>query len=420
MEGSETGRSGGTASLADLLQDDTFIEYFNSFLTLPIFSTKLCYNLFNEAFELVNQMRCSSRLSEAASTVYITDNDLSNEYLDLNDMFEWVAKNRFPLFLKSDLYSEYRLCKILTSSCQNFIDQFLLEAHKNGTATLSKKRTISVTEGSNPHLGSRLKSANKSRYSSRARSARISYNMRAKSTDSAAARAYEMTSMSGMRKFRCFLKGTTGEKTMLLWLDLQQIHNCTDEHERALIHKEIREKHVNAITSLTDIDESVTALEKTLQQRLTKYWYPRFLLHYLKTSPLSSNNTTTLPRINLNNQYKTGGDFLDHTPHPTKVHIPTVRRAPSRHGGSKPITRPQTQSTPTSRQNESLHKLRPSTTHVPIHPSRVTPHVAAGNTRIIWSRDSGRDSSTFFSQLAKFNEYPIISSTPGSRATSQV
>ena len=33
-----------------------------------------------------------------------------------NQSWEWVIKNRLPLFIRSDLYSEYKICKRLTSS----------------------------------------------------------------------------------------------------------------------------------------------------------------------------------------------------------------------------------------------------------------------------------------------------------------
>ena len=54
---------------------------------------------------------------------------------------QWVIEQRLPLFLTSDLYSEYKLCKLLTSSARPFIHKLL----KNSQLR-QRKASMSVSQ----------------------------------------------------------------------------------------------------------------------------------------------------------------------------------------------------------------------------------------------------------------------------------
>ena len=66
--------------------------------------------------------------------------------MDKQQSWEWVTQHRLPLFLRSDLYSEYKLCKLLTEhtlehSTTSSVNANTLRPQKSQSATrlLSKK-----------------------------------------------------------------------------------------------------------------------------------------------------------------------------------------------------------------------------------------------------------------------------------------
>ncbi|XP_052275180.1 uncharacterized protein LOC127874696 isoform X4 [Dreissena polymorpha] len=93
-------------NLEDLLAyDDLFLDYFNAFLTLPVFPQALHYNRLTGAFEELPGT--GSRPGSTESLPYgVTDDER-------DAMLQWARKERLPLFLSTQLFREFKLCKLL-------------------------------------------------------------------------------------------------------------------------------------------------------------------------------------------------------------------------------------------------------------------------------------------------------------------
>ncbi|XP_060552397.1 LOW QUALITY PROTEIN: uncharacterized protein LOC132713733, partial [Ruditapes philippinarum] len=98
-------------NLEDLLAyDDLFLDYFNAFLALPVFPQVLRYNRLTGAFEEVildDSSRPTSKYDGNSSLPYgVTDEER-------DAMLQWARKERLPLFLSTQLFREFKLCKLL-------------------------------------------------------------------------------------------------------------------------------------------------------------------------------------------------------------------------------------------------------------------------------------------------------------------
>eukprot|EP00794_Sanderia_malayensis_P011320 gene11320-12506_t len=83
-------------NLKALLKDSIFVDYFNTFLSLPIFAIKVFYCKDQKRFEVDPEPEYGFE--------YVQDNVL-----------HWVYAQRRSLFLKTDIYNEYRLCRFMTT-----------------------------------------------------------------------------------------------------------------------------------------------------------------------------------------------------------------------------------------------------------------------------------------------------------------
>ncbi|XP_072051983.1 uncharacterized protein [Amphiura filiformis] len=99
------------AEFARLLCDKTFVDYFNTFLSLPVFAQRLLYKFKEQTFELDPPLQ---------RTKY---------RLDRVKLMRWVRTQRAPLFFRTDLYLEYLLCKALQRT------QFQLHTAMNDPAS---------------------------------------------------------------------------------------------------------------------------------------------------------------------------------------------------------------------------------------------------------------------------------------------
>ena len=163
--------------------------------------------------------------------------------LSPNQCLQWIIQHRLPLFLKSDLYFEYKLCNILITSASSFLACYL-----------ARKGTPSHRD--TPSSARRLRSAFRRRASSRPISStkRRSVSVTVMSPETHAnvsgrglKRSYSanytsdrtepsnlvlaLISKSGMGSFRNFLRGTPGERNMLYWLDAEKVSNCHNDQE---------------------------------------------------------------------------------------------------------------------------------------------------------------------------------------------
>lgn len=100
-------------NLEDLLAyDDLFLDYFNAFLSLPVFPQRLTYNRLTGAFEetdvLERDLHSSSSRGNNSEGLPYGPTDEERERL-----LEWARTERLPLFLSTQLFREFKLCKLL-------------------------------------------------------------------------------------------------------------------------------------------------------------------------------------------------------------------------------------------------------------------------------------------------------------------
>ncbi|XP_012937168.1 uncharacterized protein LOC101859632 [Aplysia californica] len=98
-------------NLEDLLAyDDLFLDYFNHFLALPVFPQALLYNRLTGAFDEVEGLR-----PEALGTLPTISPSLQYGPTDAERerMLEWAREERLPLFLRTQLFRELKMAKLL-------------------------------------------------------------------------------------------------------------------------------------------------------------------------------------------------------------------------------------------------------------------------------------------------------------------
>lgn len=98
-------------NLEDLLAyDDLFLDYFNCFLALPVFPQALVYNRLTGAFDEVEGLRpeLMGNLPTISPSLNYGPTDFERER-----MLEWAREERLPLFLRTQLFRELKLVKLL-------------------------------------------------------------------------------------------------------------------------------------------------------------------------------------------------------------------------------------------------------------------------------------------------------------------
>ncbi|KAL5009301.1 hypothetical protein ScPMuIL_014882 [Solemya velum] len=95
-------------NLEDLLAyDDLFLDFFNAFLSLPVFPQALAYNRLTGAFEEVDTTSNGSKQAVPLGLPYgATDQERDS-------MLEWARQKRLPLFFSTQVFREFKLCKLL-------------------------------------------------------------------------------------------------------------------------------------------------------------------------------------------------------------------------------------------------------------------------------------------------------------------
>ncbi|XP_070578482.1 regulator of G-protein signaling 22-like isoform X18 [Ptychodera flava] len=104
-----------------LAYDDLFLDYFNAFLQLPAFPQPLYYNRLTGTFQEVESQDISASLCDVTPPAQFAPSEEERVRI-----IEWARKDRLPLFLRTKLFLEYKLCKLLvrplddrSSSCQS-------------------------------------------------------------------------------------------------------------------------------------------------------------------------------------------------------------------------------------------------------------------------------------------------------------
>ncbi|XP_060100310.1 regulator of G-protein signaling 22 [Heteronotia binoei] len=127
-----------------LATDDVLVDFFNEFLSLPAFSERIKFNPDYGIFEVVNddpqnlEVQLKKMLAEQKprNPIYSVTRPKSEapvfkdtsppppdlnfdpsyiaKCLDREQAIKWIKKERFPAFLESDCYFEYRLAKLIS------------------------------------------------------------------------------------------------------------------------------------------------------------------------------------------------------------------------------------------------------------------------------------------------------------------
>ncbi|XP_070180129.1 regulator of G-protein signaling 22-like isoform X2 [Littorina saxatilis] len=117
MEASDFGRPTTSLeisgeNLEDLLAyDDLFLDYFNAFLALPVFPQPLVYNRLTGAFEEVDEG--TPELTGAYPALNLASLHYGPTDIEREKMLWWARKERLPLFIKTQLFRELKLVKLL-------------------------------------------------------------------------------------------------------------------------------------------------------------------------------------------------------------------------------------------------------------------------------------------------------------------
>ncbi|CAB3981499.1 Hypothetical predicted protein [Paramuricea clavata] len=95
------------ATLEDrLLYDDVFVDYFNVFLQLKVFGTAIRYERLDGYY-----LDTPSDISNDSELHQLVDEQ--GKFLQQGAISLWIKEHRLPFFLRSRLFLEYKLCKLL-------------------------------------------------------------------------------------------------------------------------------------------------------------------------------------------------------------------------------------------------------------------------------------------------------------------
>ncbi|XP_021361721.1 uncharacterized protein LOC110455726 isoform X3 [Mizuhopecten yessoensis] len=127
-----------------LAYDDLFLDYFNAFLALNVFPIATTYNRLTGSFEEVNYTdndgnRASSGSSDRTLQYAPTDEER-------DQLLVWAREERLPLFLSTQLFREFKLCKLLLRALD---DRYSAGRHSNTLRGYSRQSESYVSSFSN-------------------------------------------------------------------------------------------------------------------------------------------------------------------------------------------------------------------------------------------------------------------------------
>jgi len=160
------------SSFESLLEEDsTFVEFFNSFLALPMFPIRLHYNPDTGCFEefkqkladdvmddIARRATSSKRFTNAKSAVETKGFKIGYyvKFLEKEEGIDWIKKNRLPLFLRSEICAEYKLARSLSNAQTRYLMNILIDSSNlNRTAfdeTAAPKYRTNRNRGGLPGL----------------------------------------------------------------------------------------------------------------------------------------------------------------------------------------------------------------------------------------------------------------------------
>ena len=199
--------------------------------------------------------------------------------LDPTQGLSWVLKDRLPLFFRSDLYSEYRLCRLMDQPPSLGEESLLrttqsLTASSTGDQNSASTECVCVDNGCSKEGGVRG-----------GEPADLEGNPQHK----------RIMSLREAHSLRRFLREKAGERNWLFWIDAERMKHLRKEEEGAKWMKQLRHKYLRSGSQhqlpsevLTELGvtkssrftaDRLAAIQSAMVEALRSYWYPAFLLH---------------------------------------------------------------------------------------------------------------------------------------------
>ena len=210
---------------------------------------------------------------------------------------QWVLKDRLPLFLRSDLYSEYRLCRLLDRP-----------STLGEESVVRKTQSLAASSTSGQSSGEAVCECVEDSCSKE-------HQLRGGEPADPEERPPHkpILSLKEAHCFRQFLKEKAGEKNWLFWLDAERMRHLSREEERTKWMKQLRNKYIRSgslcqLPSEVLVELGVTkssrfttdklaAVQHAMAEALRGYWYPSFLLHLACEQRRKKESIPQLPQM---------------------------------------------------------------------------------------------------------------------------
>ncbi|XP_033734034.1 uncharacterized protein LOC117323122 isoform X2 [Pecten maximus] len=127
-----------------LAYDDLFLDYFNAFLALNVFPIATTYNRLTGSFEEVNYSDNEDNRGSSGSSERTVQYAPTDEERD--QLLVWAREERLPLFLSTQLFREFKLCKLLLRALD---DRYSAGRHSNTLRGYSRQSESYVSSFSN-------------------------------------------------------------------------------------------------------------------------------------------------------------------------------------------------------------------------------------------------------------------------------
>ncbi|KAM6968280.1 regulator of G-protein signaling 22 [Aplochiton taeniatus] len=238
--------------------DGILVHFFNKFLSLPSFPDHLQYNQLTGVFEVVSDAAdCVSQRIRAAllqGKSKPSTNDLSqlarrpvveNWYtvccLDKEQGMHWIIDKRLPLFIKSDWYFEYRLCKLLSPKYHN---QTIKSSSEACLCSSQVEETDGKDKGRDYVCLSQMSYSSDSEFSSRLLDEEKDQGLGSSDPDVGFHGTCCHGIAQGLDEFKEFLQGTPGEKLLHLWIDVERLKSLKDSERKNRHLVQMRSRYV--------------------------------------------------------------------------------------------------------------------------------------------------------------------------------
>ncbi|XP_065649328.1 uncharacterized protein LOC100202008 isoform X4 [Hydra vulgaris] len=273
---SKDGRFENQKTLEETLKNDAlFLEYFNTYLCLPVFPKRLL--LKNGVFEEAKSK--SVGVEKNGTSNYVK---YSIKFLEKETGFKWIMVHRLTLFLQSTLFAEYSLARLLFSKHKKIIKKIdgfhpLPKEWQEYNKILSEQPVVSAIQLSEQPVVS----------------GNQNFNNIMNHCD-ALKKYSKLINKQFFDSFKDFLYETAGESLMLLWIDIETLKHLPCLQRERCLHS-IKELFFSSGSSFKipyetlkswGIEghfsyENLILIQKLIFNPILTYWLPRFMFHYL-------------------------------------------------------------------------------------------------------------------------------------------